>query len=135
MTVNLRTFASFNSAVIDQLWDKGYRTSGDVLEKLAEDEERAKVASDLGIEEQVLQDLVCRADLARVKGIGNLYALLLQHAQIHCAEDLAKQEIEDLYNKMLELNREHRITRRVPKLEHVENWVMVARSLEPKVEH
>ena len=133
MTVNIRNFAAIDHTIVDILWSKGYRTNEDILDNTATAEARNRLAGDVGVPQDLLLTLARRADLARIKGIGNLYAELLEHAQVYSVQDLAQQEVEDLYEKVIKLNESLRVTRRMPKISNVKMWVETARALEPVV--
>ncbi len=133
MTVNIRNFASMNHAVVDSLWKMGLRTSDDILERTSTADARQKLAVQTEIDADLLLDLARRADLARIKGIGNLYAVLLKHAGINSIQDLASQDVEELYKRVIKLNETSKLARRIPKPANVEQWVEGARKLVPVV--
>jgi predicted flap endonuclease-1-like 5' DNA nuclease len=133
MTVNIRNFASINHAIVDQLWSKGFRTNEDILGSTATAEAREKLASDVGVSQDLVLTLARRADLARIKGIGNLYAELLEHAGVYSVPDLATQDVEMLYQQVIKLNETLKVTRRMPKIVNVQVWVETARNLESVV--
>jgi predicted flap endonuclease-1-like 5' DNA nuclease len=133
MTVNIRNFSSINHAIVDHLWSKGFRTNEDILDNAATEEARNQLAADAGVAPDLLLTLARRADLARIKGIGNLYAELLEHAGVYSVQDLARQDVESLYEQVIRLNQNLRVTRRMPKIDHVQTWVETAKSLEPVV--
>ncbi len=133
MTVNIRTFSSMNHAVVDSLWNIGLRTSDDILDRTATADDRHKLAEQTEIDPDLLLDLARRADLARIKGIGNLYAVLLKHAGINNIQDLARQDVEELYKRVIELNEMLKLARRIPKPANVKQWVEGARKLVPVI--
>ncbi len=133
MTVNIRTFASMNHSVVDTLWEMGFRTSDDILERTATADDRESLASQAGIEADLLLDLARRADLARIKGVGNLYAVLLKHAGINSIQDLARQDVDTLYKRVIELNEAMKVARRIPKPANVQQWVDGARAMVPVI--
>lgn len=133
MTVNIRTFASMNHSVVDTLWELGFRTNDDILRRTASATDRKALSTEAGIEEPLLLDLARRADLARIKGIGNLYAVLLRQAGINTVQDLAAWDVEDLYKTVIKLNEQTRVARRIPKLVNVEQWIELAREMPPLI--
>lgn len=134
MSVSLKSFASLDDSAVRVLWSKGLRTNEDLLAMTATDNDRKKLASELNTDESTILELARRADLARIKGIGNLYAQLLGRAHVDRTQDLAAKEIDDLYKTLGELNRAHRIARRIPKKENVGEWIEAARQLPPVLE-
>lgn len=135
MSVNIKVFETQYKDVVSELWSRGFRTTSDVLEKTATRDDRRKLAAEIGADEKLVNELARRSDLARIKGIGNLYAELLKHANITCAQELADTEAESLYEQMLVHNRQFRVARRMPKIESVTEWVRVAKKLDPVIEH
>jgi predicted flap endonuclease-1-like 5' DNA nuclease len=134
MSVSLKSFASLDDTAVRILWSKGLRTNEDLLAMTATDTDRKKLASELDTDESTIMELARRADLARIKGIGNLYAQLLGRAHVDRTQDLAKKEIDELYKTLGELNRAYRIARRIPKKENVSEWIEAARQLPPVLE-
>lgn len=133
MSVTLKAFKPLDPTLVDALWKNGLRTIDDLLDRSATDADREQLATELGVESDHILSLACRADLARIKGIGNLYAELLKHAEVHRIQDLATQNIENLYTNIVELNQQHRIARRVPKMKDVGEWINGAKGLPPVV--
>jgi predicted flap endonuclease-1-like 5' DNA nuclease len=76
---------------------------------------------------------VNRADLARIKGIGEEYADLLEVAGVDTVPELAQRNAENLYNKMVEVNAEKKMVRQIPTKSKVEDWVKQAKELDPVV--
>lgn len=73
---------------------------------------------------------VNRADLARIMGIGEEYADLLEVAGVDTVPELGQQNAENLYNKMVEVNAEKKLVRQVPAQSKVEDWVKQAKGLD-----
>ena len=76
---------------------------------------------------------VNRADLARVKGIGEEYADLLEVAGVDTVPELGQRNAENLYNKMVEVNAKKKLVHQVPAQSKVEDWVKQAKGLERMV--
>ena len=87
-----------------------------------------------GIDEPVLMRLTCRADLARIKGIGAIFADMLELVGLDQVTSLAGQEPAALHAALFELNAAERFARRAPTLEEVRDWVIQARSLPRLIE-
>ena len=85
-----------------------------------------------GIEELTLTRLTCRADLARVKGIGAIFADMLELLDVDRVAKLAGQDPEKLHDALYTLNAAERFARRAPTPEEVDDWVSQARAL-PKL--
>jgi predicted flap endonuclease-1-like 5' DNA nuclease len=92
---------------------------------------RSQLAARTGIEAALLGRLVCRADLIRIKGIGAIFADMLELLGVDRTERLARQDPGALHRTLLELNAALRFARRAPTPDEVRHWIMQARSLPP----
>ena len=73
-----------------------------------------------------------RADLDRISGVGSEYADLLEAAGVDTVPELAQRKPENLHKKMVEVNEEKKLVRKMPTLKQVEGWVDQAGKL-PRV--
>ena len=73
-----------------------------------------------------------RADLSRVKGIGEGYADLLEAAGVDTVPELAQRKPENLYQKLAEVNEAKKLVRQLPTAAKVADWVEHAKGL-PRV--
>lgn len=96
---------------------------------------RHEIAAKSGIAEGTILSWVSRADLLRVRGIGQGYANLLEQADVDTPVELAQRVPENLHQRLLELNTKKYITQRVPGLKQVKDWVHAARKLPRAVEY
>ena len=115
-----------------KLLDAGVPTTEALLEAGATPQGREALAAKTGIGHGLILKWVNRADLFRVRGIGEQYSDLLAAAGVETALELAQRVPEHLHQKLVETNESKRLVRHVPSLEHVANWVEVARKL-PRV--
>ncbi len=103
------------------------------LEALLEQGKTAKGRTDLvektGISGKLVLKWVNRADLFRVKGIGEEYGDLLEIAGVDTVPGLAQRNAENLYNKMAEVNEERKLVRRLPSQNQVADWIEQAKQL------
>ncbi len=90
---------------------------------------RLQLAVRTGIEAALLGRLVCRADLIRIKGIGAIFADLLELLGVDRTGRLARQDPGALHRALLELNAALRFARRAPTPDEVRHWIAQARSL------
>ncbi len=95
---------------------------------------RWQLAVRSGIERSLLARLVCRADLIRVKGIGAIFADMLELLAVDRVVRLARQDPAALHRALSELNTTARFARRAPTLDEVRHWVAQARALPQLVE-
>jgi len=113
----------------------GITTREQLLEQCAEKKGRAAVADKSGISEKQILSWTNRADLCRVKGIGEEYADLLECAGVDTVPELAQRKAENLYQKLEEINKEKSLVRALPSGDQVTKWVEEAKTLPKKVTH
>lgn len=98
---------------------RAYRAYGDIN----------TFAQHVGAETKTIARLVHRADLARIRGIGEAYTGLLEAAGIETIHDLANRCPEELRSQFARINNEQKLVGRVPALAMVNGWVTKARRL------
>lgn len=111
----------------------GITTVGQLLEAGATRQGRKKLKEITGIGHKLILEWVNLADLMRIKGVNSEYSDLLEEAGVDTVKELGKRVPENLYQKMKEVNEKKHLVRRLPSLSQVEDWVMQARTLQPKV--
>src|SRR5512135_1023540 len=84
---------------------------------------RKGLAKQLGTDQKMLLELLNRADLDRVAGIGAAYANLLEEAGVDTVKELSKRTPANLHAKLIEINTTKKITTHPPTLQQVETWV------------
>jgi predicted flap endonuclease-1-like 5' DNA nuclease len=115
-----------------KLHEAGIATTEALLEQGATPHGRKELADKTGISERLILKWVNRADLFRVKGIGEQYSDLLAAAGVETVLELAQRRADHLHQKMVETNEAKKLVRIVPGLEHVTEWVKEAAKL-PRV--
>jgi predicted flap endonuclease-1-like 5' DNA nuclease len=105
------------------LLDAGVPTTEALLEAGATPQGRDALAEKTGIGHALILKWVNRADLFRVKGIGEQYSDLLAAAGVETVLELAQRVPDHLHGKLAETNEAKRLVRHLPSLEHVAEWV------------
>ncbi len=113
----------------------GIHTVEALLERGATRRGREEIAEKTGISPALILEWVNHADLFRIKGIGEEYADLLEEAGVDTVPELAQRNPENLYEKLVEINKEKRLVRRLPTLAQVRDWVEQAKNLPRVVEY
>jgi predicted flap endonuclease-1-like 5' DNA nuclease len=90
---------------------------------------RRELARGLGVEPSLILDLVNRADLARIKGIGDAYANLLEEAGVDSVKELARRRPDNLHARLTAANEEKKYVTRLPTMEAVEGWIEQAKAM------
>jgi predicted flap endonuclease-1-like 5' DNA nuclease len=110
----------------------GITYSDQLLHAAATPDRRGELQRATGLDPAVIARLARRADLSRIKGIGAVFADMLERIGVDHVEALrAVDEPERLHAALHELNRAERMARRSPTPEEVADWVGQARALPP----
>lgn len=112
----------------------GIRSIEKYLECCGTKKGRDEVAEKAGISEKLVLKWANRADLARVKGVGSEYAELLEASGVDTVPELANRNSVNLYQKMIEVNEEKSLVRKLPSVKQVADWVEQAKHL-PRILH
>uniref|UniRef100_A0A7C4PKP5 DUF4332 domain-containing protein n=1 Tax=Anaerolinea thermolimosa TaxID=229919 RepID=A0A7C4PKP5_9CHLR len=100
-----------------------------LLEVGASPRGRKELAEKTGISPDLILKWVNRADLYRLKGIGQEYSDLLEAAGVDTVVELAQRNPENLYSTMVEVNEARKLVRRMPTQAQVAEWVAEAKKL------
>jgi len=92
-------------------------------------EEKTKIAH------KQLLDWVNRADLMRIKGIGEEYSDLLEKAGVDTVVELANRNADNLLEKVIAINKEKKLVRQLPVLSMITDWIKQAKKLPRVVEY
>lgn len=111
------------------------RTVEALLKKGATRSGRKAIAESTGIGENLVLQWVNRADLMRVRGVGEEYSDLLEAAGVDTVKELRRRNPGNLLLSMVEVNAQKHLVRRLPTEAMVARWVDYAKTLEPIVKH
>jgi predicted flap endonuclease-1-like 5' DNA nuclease len=112
-----------------KLGEAGIKSIEALLTKAAASKNRQEIADKTGISEKLILEWVNHADLFRVKGIGEEYSDLLEEAGVDTVPELAQRNPANLLEKMVAVNKEKKLVRRLPVLSQVTQWVEQAKQL------
>lgn len=112
-----------------QLEAQGVRTADQFLEKAHTNAQRTELAKQLSISARDLKELVNRADLMRLKGVGGDLANLLEEAGVNSNRELSHRTAEALYAKLVEVQGQKKIAHHLPTQAQVTSWVAEAKTL------
>jgi predicted flap endonuclease-1-like 5' DNA nuclease len=118
-----------------KLHDAGVATTEALLKKGATPQARRSLSEKTGIGHRLILKWVNRADLFRLKGVGEQYSDLLAAAGVDTVLELAQRRPDHLHQKLVEVNEEKHLVRVVPPPEHVAQWVEEAKNLPRKVNY
>ncbi|MEM7343732.1 MAG: DUF4332 domain-containing protein [Chloroflexota bacterium] len=114
------------------LAEAGLTDQDELLARGGSPADRKALAETTGISGKLILKWLNRADLARVKGIGEEYADLLEHAGVDTVPDLARRNAANLQAKLAEVNSEKGLVKTTPSETQVSKWVEQAKEL-PRV--
>lgn len=115
-----------------KLAEAGIKTVEQLLEAGAEPKGRKDLEAKTEISGKLLLKWINRADLFRVKGIGEEYADLLEVAGVDTVPELAQRNGANLHAKLVEINDQKKLVRQTPSQDAVEKWITEAKGL-PRV--
>jgi len=115
-----------------KLTEVGIKKTEDLLAASIDPQGRKELAEAIGVEPARILFWANRADLFRIKGVGEEYSDLLEASGVDTVPELAQRNADNLYKKMLEVNAEKNLVRRPPSRNQVKDWVAQAKEL-PRV--
>jgi predicted flap endonuclease-1-like 5' DNA nuclease len=111
----------------------GVPTAEALLEQGASPKGREAIAEKSGISAKLILEWVNHVDLYRIKGVGEEYADLLEAAGVDTVPELAQRNPQNLYEKLVEVNWQKELVRRLPSEGQVADWVGQAKQLPRKI--
>jgi len=118
----------------EKLTAAGITTAEALLEAGKTPAGRKELAEKVGVDSKEILELVNRADLARIHGIGEVYSNLLENAGVDTVAELARRVPANLHAKLVQQTLAGD-ARRAPTLAQVEDWVRQAKELGRIVEY
>jgi len=113
----------------DKLRAVGIATVEALLKAGASPSGRDELAEKTGISSALILEWVNHADLFRIKGVGEEYSDLLEEAGVDTVPELAQRNAANLYNKLVEVNKQKKLVRQLPTPDAVTSWVEQAQKL------
>jgi predicted flap endonuclease-1-like 5' DNA nuclease len=129
MSLHVSKLRGISLDVRIKLKRQGVSYTHQLLREAGSSERCRRLAARSRIDEATLTRLVRRADLARVKGIGAIFADMLEMIGVDQVADLAEQDPRDLHARLHQLNAAERLARRSPTPDEVQQWIAQARAL------
>ncbi len=117
----------------EKLKNAGVNSVEKLLETGASKPGRKKLSEETGIDESKILNWVNKADLYRIKGVGAQFSELLEAAGVDTVKELRNRNAENLHAKLVEVQEAKKITRAVPALSQVEDFINQAKELPPMV--
>ncbi|MFO7697799.1 MAG: DUF4332 domain-containing protein [Anaerolineae bacterium] len=135
MTVSIKLLRGVDDKLAATLKGLGLTDSDKFLAATRTPAGRKDVAEKAGISADLVLELTNRADLARVKGIAQVYSDLLENAGVDTVLELSNRRADNLTAKMAEINAEQKLSKRNPPMSFVEDWIAQAKALGRGIEY
>ncbi|MBR0682182.1 DUF4332 domain-containing protein [Roseomonas eburnea] len=135
MTYRIEEIEGIGKVYGDKLRAAGVKDTDALLARCATPKDRATLAAATGIPDALVLKFANRADLMRVKGIGEEYADLLEAAGVDTVPELAQRKAANLYAAMETVNAAKKLVRQAPGLAAVEGWIAAAKDLPRKLQY
>ena len=101
-----------------------------MLKACAKPKDRETLATSTGLSGKLILKWANRADLMRVKGVGEEYADLLEAAGVDTVPELAQRKAENLHAVLMKTQGRKQLVRQPPALKTVESWIVAAKEME-----
>ena len=132
--MRVQEIRGMQATLAEKLVATGVKTSEDLLQAGKTPAGRKELAGKVGVDPKEILEVLNRADLARVKGIGEIYSNLLENAGVDTVAEMAKRVPANLHAKLAE-QAQKGDARRAPTLAQVEDWVKQAKELGRGIEY
>ena len=132
---SIEAIEGIGPAYARKLRKAGVRTTEALLKRGGDRGGRKALAEETGFSTHQILEWVNRADLFRVKGIGEEYSDLLEASGVDTVKELRTRNVANLTAKMAEVNAKKRLVRRLPTESMVQRWVDHAKELAPAVKY
>lgn len=136
-------FPTMNYKIIDiegigenfasKLMAENIDTVEQLLDRCAAPAGRKELAEKTGISEKLILKWTNHADLFRVDGIGPQFSELLEAAGVDTVKELRHRVAANLAAKLIEVNEEKHLCRRVPVESELQRMIDQAKELEPRM--
>jgi predicted flap endonuclease-1-like 5' DNA nuclease len=118
-----------------KLKEAGIATTDALLEQGATRAGREKISETTGISGSLILRWVNHVDLFRIKGVQAQYSELLEAAGVDSVPELARRDPTHLLPKLVEVNEEKKLVRKLPTADQVADWITQSKTLPRVVTH
>ena len=131
MTYRLEKIEGIGAHFATLLANASVSTTKDLLRHAKSDGGLTRLAERTGIPLASLEVWAARADLMRVQGIGPQFSELLEASGVESVAELSMRNAENLLNLLHRVNEQKQLTRSIPTLRRLTQWVMRAQDMVP----
>jgi len=133
--VKLEEIEGIGPAYAKRLRGVGVKSIKGLLEKGMDRKGRKEIAGSVHTTPRIVLEWVNRADLFRVKGVGEQYSDLLEQAGVDTVVELAKRQPAALYTSLMKVNQSKNLVGKLPTEKQVAGWVKNAKTLKRVIEY
>lgn len=126
---NIATIEGIGPVYAEKLTAAGAKTVEGFLDMAKDPKGRKALAEATGIDDGKILKWANKADLMRIKGVGEEYSDLLEAAGVDTVKELKHRKAENLHAKMEEVNAEKKLVRQTPSLKSVSDWIEQAKTM------
>jgi predicted flap endonuclease-1-like 5' DNA nuclease len=130
MMTKLEVIEGIGAVYSQKLRSAGIESIEALLQAGATPKGRQEIAEKAQIGNEYILDWVNRADLMRIRGVGEEYSDLLEWAGVDTVVELSRRNPENLHAKIVEVNSQRKLVRRIPTPQMVADWIEQAKGLD-----
>lgn len=131
--MNVKEIEGIGPAYGEKLENNGWKTVESLLETGCTPKGRKTIAEATGITETLVLDWVNMADLFRINGVAGQFAELLKASGVDTVKELKMRNAENLHTALVEVNAKKNLTKVVPSVDMIADFVNQAKNLEAKI--
>jgi predicted flap endonuclease-1-like 5' DNA nuclease len=135
MTYKVVDIEGVGEVYAEKLIAAGIKTDAELLEKCAKPSGRKALEEATGISGKLILKWTNHCDLYRIKGVGPQFAELLAASGVDTVKELKHRVAANLAAKLLQVNEEKHLVRRVPVESEVQAMIDQAKELPAAVEY
>jgi predicted flap endonuclease-1-like 5' DNA nuclease len=129
MTYRIEDIEGIGKVFGEKLRAAGIKDTATLLARCATPKDRAALADATGIAPGLVLKFANRADLMRVKGVGEEYSDLLEAAGVDTVPELAQRKAANLHAALEAANAAKKLVRQAPSLKTVQGWIAAAKEM------
>ncbi len=129
MPYKITDIKDLDPTILAKIQGMGMKTVDDLVDRTDTPQERSAMAKELGLAAPALTEIINRADLARLNGVGKETANLLEEGGVDSCKELARRIPQNLYDKLKTMNDEKKIAHRAPTLAQCESFINQAKEI------
>lgn len=107
---------------------EGIKNTAQLLEHATTEKQRSELAHKVGTTPHVIKELANRADLMRLKGVGEALSHLLEEAGVNSCKELQHRKADNLHKTLVDLQAKQKLAHHTPTVEEISVWITEAKS-------